>query len=71
MKALYEDAQLKVLISVCESLEDAHLDRHIPGRSLRNIYDHSGWKMRALTKVMETLRILVERPYDTVTIGQK
>jgi len=71
MKALYEDAALTVLISSCESLEDAHLRRHIPGRSLRNIYDHSSWKMKTLAKIFEWLRLPVERPYDTVTIGQK
>jgi len=71
MKALYEDAHLQVVSSCCESLEDAHLRRHIPGRSLRNIYDHSGWKMRTLTKISEVLRLPVERPYDTVTIGRK
>lgn len=71
MKALYEDAALNVIISNCESLEDAHLRRHIPGRSLGNIYDHGGWGTRTLTKTFELLRLPVERPYDTVTIGQK
>jgi SAM-dependent methyltransferase len=71
MKALYEDAGLKVVISRCESLEDAHLRTHIPGRSLKNIYDHDGWKRKTFTKVAEVLRLPVERPYDTVTIGQK
>jgi SAM-dependent methyltransferase len=71
MQALYEDAQLTVVMSRCESLEDVHLRRHIPGRSLRNIYDHCGWKMRALAKISELLGLPVERPYDTVTIGQK
>jgi SAM-dependent methyltransferase len=71
MKALYEDAGLSVVTSRCESLEDVHLRRHIPGRSLGNIYQHGGWGTRAYTKVMELLRLPVERPYDTVTIGQK
>jgi len=71
MMALYEDAGLKVITSRCESLEDAHLQRHIPGRSLGNIYQHGGWGTRALTKTFELLRLPVERPYDTVTIGQK
>jgi SAM-dependent methyltransferase len=71
MKALYEDARLTVITSRCESLEDAHLRRHIPGRSLKNIYGRDGWKTRTLTKVSELLRLPVERPYDTVTIGQK
>ena len=71
MKALYEDAGLTVITSRCESLEDAHLHRHIPGRSLKNIYDHYGWKIKTFTKLMEVLRLPVERPYDTVTVGQK
>jgi len=71
MKALYEDAGLSVVTSRCESLEDAHLKRHIPGRSLDNIYDEGGWGTRAFTKVTELLRLPVERPYDTLTIGQK
>jgi len=71
MKALYEDAGLSVIISRCESLEDAHLHRHIPGRSLGNIYQHEGWGTRAFTKTLEVLRLPIERPYDTVTIGQK
>jgi SAM-dependent methyltransferase len=71
MKALYEDARLTVITSRCESLEDAHLRRHIPGRSLKNIYGRDGWKTRTLTRVSELLRLPVERPYDTVTIGQK
>jgi 2-polyprenyl-3-methyl-5-hydroxy-6-metoxy-1,4-benzoquinol methylase len=71
MMALYEDAHLTVITSRCESLEDAHLKRHIPGRSLGNIYQHGGYGTRAFTKVLELLRLPVERPYDTVTIGQK
>jgi len=38
---------------------------------LRNIHDHNGWRMKTLTKILETLRLPDERPYDTVTIGQK
>ncbi len=71
MMALYEEAQLKVIISRCESLEDTHLRRHIPGRSLWNIYERGGWGTRAFVKALEVLRLPVERPYDTVTIGRK
>lgn len=71
MKGLYEDANLHVILSKCESLEDAHLRRHIPGRTLKYVYQHDGWKTRTLTKVMEVLRLPIERPYDTVTVGQK
>lgn len=71
MIGLYEDAGLKVILSRCESIEDAHLRRHIPGRSLGNIYQHGGWGTRVFTKTLEVLRLPVERPYDTVTVGQK
>lgn len=71
MKGLYEDANLRVVISRCESLEDAHLERHIPGRSLKNIYRHGGWRMKTFTQLAKVLHLPVERPYDTVTVGQK
>jgi SAM-dependent methyltransferase len=71
MKALYEDAGLAVIACQCESLENTNLRRHIPGRSLGNIYQHGGWGTRVFTKALEVLRLPVERPYDTVTIGQK
>lgn len=71
MKALYDEAGLEVLLSSCESIEDSHLKRHIPGRSVRNILDHQGWKTKALTRMSVMLRLPVERPYDTVTIGRK
>ena len=71
MKALYEDSGLSVITSACESLEDAHLRRHIPGRSVRNILDHQGWKTKALTRFSVMFGLPVERPYDTVTIGRK
>jgi SAM-dependent methyltransferase len=71
MKALYEEGRLTVIMSRCESLENTNLRRHIPGRSLGNIYHQGGYGTRALTKAMELLRLPVERPYDTVTIGQK
>lgn len=71
MKALYDEARLTVVTSRCESLEDAHLHRHVPGRSLRNVYKHGGWRMKTFVKVAEVLQLPLERPYDTVTIGQK
>lgn len=71
MVGLYDEAGLSVVMSRCESLEDAHLRKHIPGRSLGNIYGHEGWKTKTFTKFSEFLRLPVERPYDTVTIGQK
>lgn len=71
MKALYEEVNLEVITCICESLEDAHLQRHIPGRSLKNIYGHDGWKMKAFTKLCEIAGLPVQRPYDTVTVGRK
>jgi SAM-dependent methyltransferase len=71
MMGLYEEAQLKVILSRCESLEDVHLRRHIPGRSLGNIYHESGRGTKVFTKILEVMHLPVERPYDTVTIGQK
>jgi SAM-dependent methyltransferase len=71
MMALYDEAQLNVLVSRCESLENTNLHRHIPGRSLGNIYHQGGYGTRVFTKILEVLRLPVERPYDTVTVGQK
>ena len=71
MKALYDEAGLEVIVSSCESIEDSHLRRHIPGRSVRNILDHQGWKTKALTRVSVVLGLPIERPYDTLTIGRK
>lgn len=71
MVALYEEGGLDVVISKCESLEDSHIRRHLPGRSLRYIDDHEGWKMKIFARLSARLGIPVERPYDTVTIGRK
>ena len=71
MKALYEEGGLDVVLSRCEALEDSHLRRHIPGRSLAHIYDHEGWRMKLATRVVAALGYPVERPYDTITIGRK
>lgn len=71
MMALYEEGGLTTILSRCESLENTNLRRHIPGRSLGNIYHQGSWKTKTITKVNEILRLPVERPYDTVTIGQK
>ncbi|HEY3068484.1 MAG TPA: methyltransferase domain-containing protein [Methylomirabilota bacterium] len=71
MKALYEEAGLGVLLNRCEALEDGHLRRHIPGRSLGYIYDHEGWRLKLATRVLAAIGYPVERPYDTITIGRK
>jgi SAM-dependent methyltransferase len=71
MQALYDEAGLTVLLNRCEALEDAHLRRHVPGRSLGYIYDHEGWRMKLATRVFAALGYPVERPYDTITIGRK
>jgi SAM-dependent methyltransferase len=67
MKALYEDANLKVLLSTAESLETPHFKRYIPGRSrtkLRLI-------LRAAYSVLGTFGFPVEQAVDTITIGEK
>jgi SAM-dependent methyltransferase len=71
MKALYDEAHLTVITSCCESLEDADFHRHIPGRSVTNVYRHGGWRIKSFIKLAKLLQLPVERPYDTVTVGQK
>ncbi len=67
MKALYEEAELEVLLSVCESLELEGFRRYAPGRSPA-AYGH----LRQLgNRVLGRLGYPVERAYDTVTIGRK
>jgi SAM-dependent methyltransferase len=71
MQALYDEAGLTVVLNRCEALEDAHLRRHVPGRSLAYIYDHETWRMKLATRVFAALGFPVERPHDTITIGRK
>jgi SAM-dependent methyltransferase len=71
MRALYDDAGLTVLESVCDSLEDPGHRRYIPGRSMADQLDASGWKRRLAEPFMRLIGAPVERAYDTITIGEK
>lgn len=67
MRALYEEAGLKVLISKYESLELPGFRRYIPGIPLIR----RSSKRRILTLLLGRLGFPVERSYDTITIGKK
>ncbi len=67
MKALYMEAELEVLTSVCESLELPGFRRYIPGIPLIR----RSKKRRILTLFFGRLGFPVERSYDTITIGKK
>ena len=71
MKALYEDARLRVVLSECGALADSHLRRSVPGRSQDAVAEQSGWRMRAITRFLVGLGYPVERAFDTITIGRK
>ena len=67
MRALYDDANLDVVASVCESLEAADYNRVVPGRSAE-------WqepRLRRAAWVLDKLRLPVECAFDTVTVGRK
>lgn len=67
MQALYEETGLKVILSICESLEVPNYRRYIPGASLthrRKIY-------RLVNLLLGKFGYPVERAYDTITIGEK
>ncbi len=67
MRALYEDASLEVLVSICESLEATQYRRHIPGGS-------SEWQpslLRNVYRIPGRVGFPVECAYDTITIGKK
>jgi SAM-dependent methyltransferase len=67
MKALYEDAALKVSLSHWESLEMPGFSAYQPGVS----WAQQGRKKKMLSIVFGRLGFPVERSYDTVTIGRK
>lgn len=67
MKALYEEAGLKVIMSTFESLEVPCYRRYIPGRSP----EVQGKKQRMANRLLGKLGFPVERAYDTITIGEK
>jgi len=67
MKSLYEDASLKVVLSLWESLETPHFRRHIPGVS-RDIHSR---KKRLAYDILGRFGFPVERSYDAITVGRK
>jgi len=67
MRALYEHANLKVLLSLWESLEATKHARHIPGRSA----EWQGRRERWAYRILGPLGVPVECAYDTITIGEK
>jgi SAM-dependent methyltransferase len=67
MRALYEEAELDVLESIWESLENPGYKRYIPGISK----EHQGRLRRNFDRLFGKLGFPVERSYDSVTIGQK
>jgi SAM-dependent methyltransferase len=67
MKAVYDDAGLKVLLSIAESIEPCHFKRYIPGRSQTELRPG----LRAAYAVLGVFEFPVERAVDTITIGEK
>jgi len=67
MMALYEEANLKVLLSTAESLETPHFKRYIPGRSLAKLRR----SLRAAYTLLGAFGFPVEQAVDTITIGEK
>ena len=68
MKALYEEANLKVLLSRCESIEGERFCRTIPGRGLDC---KARRRKRKINYFLGLFGFPVECSYDTITIGQK
>ena len=67
MRALYDDAGLDVIASVCESLEAPAHNTVIPGRSAE-------WqepRVRRAYRILDKLRLPVECAFDTATVGRK
>ena len=67
MRALYDEAGLEVLSSVCESLEAPAHNAVVPGRSAE-------WqepRVRRAAWVFDRLRLPVECAFDTATVGRK
>jgi len=67
MRALYEDASLRVRLSHWESLEATNYRRRIPGRSA----EWQSPRLRLAYQVLGKLGFPVECAYDTITIGEK
>lgn len=71
MRALYEEAGLKVTMSICESLEHTGYRRYMPGMSLDSYPDPKGRIWRIINLTLGMLGWPVERSYDTITVGKK
>jgi hypothetical protein len=71
MKALYEEAGLNVILSVCESLEAPTYGGFISGASLEFQKTLRGKIWRMLNVSLGKLGWPVARTYDTITIGKK
>ena len=67
MRALYEDAGIKVSFSQCESLEMQGLRRYQAGVSI----EHQNRRRRIISKIFGRLGFPVERAYDTITLGER
>lgn len=67
MKALLDEAGLKVIFSIFESLEFPNFRRYIPGASL---YQRKTL-LRISYLILGRFGFPVERSYDTITIGRK
>jgi len=69
MRALYEEAGLRVLLSRWDSLETPGYRRYRPGASAAN--QPRTWKWRLMRRIEPWFALPVERAYDTITIGSK
>jgi SAM-dependent methyltransferase len=67
MKALYEEADLEIILSIFESLELPHYRHYIPGISLNVRHP----LYRFANKLLGKIGYPVECAYDTITIGKK
>jgi SAM-dependent methyltransferase len=67
MRALYEDASLKVILSKWESLEASHFRRRVPGRSP----EFQSRRLRVAYRMLNLLGFPAECSFDTITIGEK
>lgn len=71
MKALYEEAGLRVIMSLFESLEYPNYRNYLPCCSLDSRRSLEGRIWRALNLSLGKVGWPVERAYDTITIGEK
>ena len=69
MKALYEEAGLRVVLSRWDSLESPGCKAYRPGVSLA--HQPQTWTWRLMRRIGPRFGMPVERAYDTITIGRK